>query len=160
MNIDDIVFSRGFKKSRKIELLEKFHGENLEKIKLFADKEDVIISCFRDKIFEQPICQLDGCNNKVNYSKNHKFSKGCCVQHSQEITFLEKYGTTNPMKTESVKEKLKHTNMEKFGVENYATTEEFSQYMEINNPMYDEKNKEKLKRTNLERYGVDNPMKD
>jgi very-short-patch-repair endonuclease len=58
-------------------------------------------------------------------------------------TNLEKYGVEHFTKTGEYKEKTKKTNLEKYGVEHFTQTEEY---------------KEKTKHTNLEKFGVENPM--
>lgn len=128
------------------------------KISKFVNTPYAIIYCFKNDIREQPICQLQGCSNPIKFSKSSKFAKGCCTQHSQEITFLEKYGVSNPMKSAEVKERLKQTNLEKYGVENYFQTEQSRDYSKNHNAMKNHKVKEKLKQTMLKKYGVENPM--
>lgn len=53
-------------------------------------------------------------------------------------TFLEKYGTDNPFKSEEIKEQIKKTNIEKYGTEF---------------PFQSDFVKEKIRKTNLDRYG-------
>jgi len=158
MTIYEIVTNRGYRKSKKIELLKEYHNEKFVKIISFVSSDEAIISCFKNGIYTQPICQHPECDNKIPISKSNTFGRGCCLKHSQEITFLERYETNNPMKSQIVKEKLKQTNLERYGVENYSQTKEFSNFISANNPMKSQIVKEKLKQTNLERYGVENPL--
>lgn len=156
MTIEEIATNRGLKKSKKIKLFEDFYPSELSSIKSFVETDDDIISCFKHRIFAQPLCQHPDCDNIITISKAHTFSKGCCIQHSQEITFLETYGVTNPMKSNDVLEKLKKTNLIKFGVDNYFKSDKFKEnYI---NPMTTEIGKANLKLSMLKKYGVENPQ--
>ena len=79
-----------------------------------------------------------------------KFCSNICAQSSDEIkqkikqTCLEKYGVDNYNKTKESKEKIKQTCLEKYGVEYFWQSYEC---------------KEKIKQTCLEKYGVDSPLK-
>ena len=79
-----------------------------------------------------------------------KFCSNICAQSSEEIkqkikqTCLEKYGVDNYNKTKESKEKIKQTCLEKYGVEYFWQSNEC---------------KEKIKQTCLEKYGVDSPLK-
>ena len=79
-----------------------------------------------------------------------KFCSNICAQSSDEIkqkikqTCLEKYGVDNYNKTKESKEKIKQTCLEKYGVEYFWQSDEC---------------KEKIKQTCLEKYGVDSPLK-
>jgi very-short-patch-repair endonuclease len=59
-------------------------------------------------------------------------------------TNLTKYGVENPSQVEKFKQKRKNTNIDRYGVEYPASLNEF---------------KQKVIKTNQERYGVDNPNK-
>ncbi len=159
MTINEIVLNKGIKKIKKNELLEQQYNNLYNKISKFTSNVNQLLFCFKHKIYEQPKCQLHDCNNLVTFNKSNVLAKGCCVKHSQEITFLEIYGVSNPMKVDNIKEKLKNTNLERFGVDNYSKTNEFKEFISYNNPMHNLETIKKLKRTNLERFGVDNPMK-
>jgi len=84
-----------------------------------------------------------------NYNKNIKFglkyacSPKCSYKKRSEVLMLEE-GISNIFQSESIKEKIKEKNIEKWGVEHYSKTNEF---------------KEKYKQTNIDRFGVDNAMK-
>lgn len=62
------------------------------------------------------------------------------INNKRKQTNLEKYGVDNPFKSEEIKDKIKQANLEKYGV---------------SNPMYSEEIKDKIKQTNLDRYGVE-----
>ena len=65
------------------------------------------------------------------------------VKDKIKATNIERYGVENPMHREEVKDKIKATNMERYGVEH---------------PMHREEVKDKIKATNMERYGVEHHM--
>lgn len=103
------------------------------------------------------------------YGENNIFSNKEFIQQK----FKEKYGGVNPNQVAEIQEKIKHTNLkkygcewnlassysrekqaktnlEKYGVENYATSTEFkSRKQEIET---------KQKQTFLEKYGTEHPM--
>ena len=64
-------------------------------------------------------------------------------KEKMKATNIQRYGVENPFQNEKVKEKMKATNMERYGVE-YS-----SQCPEV---------KKKMKATNIQRYGVENPF--
>jgi hypothetical protein len=78
----------------------------------------------------------DGLNNPY-YCTSCKYIKS-------EETSIEKWGTKNPMQNESVKDKLKNSMIDKYGVEYYSKTEEW---------LF------KFKKTSYEKWGFDNPSK-
>ena len=79
-----------------------------------------------------------------------KFCSNICAQSSDEIkqkikqTCLEKYGVDNYAKSKEGKEKVKQTCLKKYGVEYSWQSNEC---------------KQKIKQTCLEKYGVDSPLK-
>jgi hypothetical protein len=81
-----------------------------------------------------------------NYTKEFKEPYYCskCNVIKSEITSIEKWGVKNPMQNEFIKNKLKSSVMDKYGVSYYSKTKEWL---------------EKFKRTSIERYGKDNPSK-
>ena len=128
------------------------------------------------------------CSNKCATIKN---KKTCLEKYGDETynntqlridNYLIKFGVDNPMKLESVKEKLKQTKLERYGDENY-NNRDLSYKTKIER--YGEKNfnnrnsyintmmcrygvshysktseyKEKVKNTCVEKYGVDNYAK-
>lgn len=70
-------------------------------------------------------------------------SKSCAVSLRKK-TFVEVYGTDNPMRLESVKKKIEENNLKKHGTKSHLSSSAV---------------KEKRRKTNLEKYGTDNPSK-
>ena len=77
---------------------------------------------------------------------------------------MEKYGTTSPMKTKEIQDKVKQTCMDKYGVKWAAQSEEVREKMKQTNRgkygvkcvFQSEEIKEKIKQTCMEKYGVEN----
>ena len=68
------------------------------------------------------------------------------VQEKIRKTNIEKYGVENPSSASEVKEKRKQTFLERYGVDSVCRIEEIK-----------EKSHEKMKQTNLRKYGVEYP---
>ena len=94
------------------------------------------------------------CNCGNVYNKNIRnclentglFCKECTLKtrlDKMKATNMEKYGVENPFQNKEVQDKMKATNMEKYGVEN---------------PFQNKEVLDKMKATNMEKYGVENPM--
>jgi hypothetical protein len=97
--------------------------------------------------------------NWLNLSAN-------CLTHHSDIfkkRMFNKYGVEHDMELDWVKDKIKETNLKKYGVENtflipkakLAIIEKYG----VENVFQSEEIKLKIKETNLERYGVDNVSK-
>lgn len=67
-----------------------------------------------------------------------------CSQEKVKKTNLERYGVEYPIQNSEIYEKIKKTNLERYGVEHLTQLEEI---------------KEKIKKINLERYGVECPLR-
>ncbi len=124
-----------------------------------------LIYCYENNITEPIKCENEECNCFVSFNKHyHKFCSTFCSNSNRSVinkkkktrvknygdenynnvkqreqTCLEKYGETNPAKTEEIKDKIKQVKLEKYGDENYN-------------------NIKKQKETILEKYGVTNVM--
>lgn len=100
-----------------------------------------------NKVDEIPLCccgkKLGWHNDTRNYRKF--CSKRCTAINSQDKikeTNLKKFGAIHFSKTSEFKEKMKSTNLQKYGVEYYTQTSEY---------------KESATKTNLEKYGTNHP---
>ena len=86
-------------------------------------------------------------NNFVTGYQKHCASKKCVCNldtiNKIKVTNLAKYGVENPFQSEEIKNKIKVTNLEKYGVENI---------------MHSNIGKSKVKNAILEKYGVENIM--
>ena len=120
-------------------------------INRYNDSDSLKETLFRiyNGIEEHPKCPTCG-KPLVFKGMFFKFCSNICAQSSDEIkqkikqTCLEKYGVDNYNKTKESKEKIKQTCLEKYGVEYFWQSDEC---------------KEKIKQTCLEKYGVDSPLK-
>jgi hypothetical protein len=124
-----------------------------------------------------PICQKNELKFKNFNIGYRKYCSPKCVMSNKELIFkrneksiitnLKKYGVTNPLKNEEIKQKVRKTIKEKYNTDYYIQTEEFKNKMkDYNMKMYGKeyyfqteefKNKSKLK--NIEKYNVDHYMK-
>ena len=104
-------------------------------------------------ISDIPKCKNKKCNNNVKWQKSRPiytdFCSTTCGYESDERkekirqTNLERYGVENPNQSKEIQNKTKKTNLERYGVENPNQSKEI---------------REKTKQTNLERYGVESPL--
>ena len=110
-------------------------------------KEDYYINFISKN--DEHLCKV--CKNKTTFiGIKNGFLKYCstkCLNNDPETkekikqTNLEKFGCTNPLLNKDVQDKIKKTNLEKYGSENVFDNKEIQ---------------EKLKQTNIEKYGVEN----
>lgn len=85
-----------------------------------------------------------------------------CNKEKSKRTCLEKYGVENPMQLNEVKNKVRDTNIKKYGVDHYSKSDKFKkQYRETCLSKYESENtfqveqfKTKIKETNLKNFGV------
>lgn len=93
---------------------------------------------------KEVICKCDYCGVEIKKpyklaNKSDKIACKKCIPLKQKDTLMEKYGVTNVMQIESVKEKVRQTCIEKYG---------------CSNPLQNEIIKNKVKETNLKKYGT------
>jgi len=119
-------------------------------------------------------CDVCGKEKKLSYQKYNKSLKtydfySCsqkCSVDKCKMTFNKNYNCDHPMKNEIIKDKVRKTNLEKYGVEYYTITNDFKEKSKETNlkrygethPMKNEIIKEKLKNVLIEKYGIENPM--
>lgn len=161
-------------KSRE-DFLKKNYRDIFDNINLFVEKNKLNNNLpFKEKIFlfinnikEQPKC--GNCGKELKFKKSLKEGYGSycsikCNNQSKEqkekikSTFTKKYGG-HPMKNENIKNKVKKTNLEKYGVDNIFKDNEYIKSKTIEklgvpNPNMLETTVNKTKKTNLEKYGV------
>ena len=105
--------------------------------------------CIEHNINEHPRCQNPNCHNVVEWRNGlHRFAPYCSIkcrdsdpefQTRKEQGMFLKHGVHNCMELDWVKDKVKQTTKERFGVEHATQSKEIQ---------------EKTKRTNEDRYGV------
>lgn len=114
------------------------------------------------------ICPLHG--EFFQLPKDHiRGHDGCkkCSEEKRKFTNLQKYGTECVLQNEEVKQKIKQTNLDRYGVDNPSLCPEIHQKkietslrnFGVEYSTQSEEIREKAKRTNLEKYGVTSPMK-
>ena len=109
-----------------------------------------------------PICPI--CGNKIpfKYKLNYKIFNDCCSQHCNNIylnklgkinreesilkgiytrkkTLKEKYNVENSFQLDISKQKIKESNLKKYGIYPYSKTTEFKNFMKENNSWINEK---------------------
>ncbi len=89
--------------------------------------------------------QLDTTKNKIRKSLEENYggmgNASSIISEKVKKTNILKYGTEYTFSSKEIKDKIKNTNLERYGVVN---------------PIFLDITKEKIKNTNLERYGVEN----
>lgn len=110
-----------------------------------------LLYLFSHNMNNPPCCAVCGSPVKfINITLGyHKTCSYKCAQNNSETkeklkqTNLERYGVENYSQYKDYKDKIKQTNLKRYGVEFYASTEEC---------------KDKHIKTYLKKYGVENPM--
>jgi len=125
----------GFFKKKENSKYKEFVLENTRNI----DTENFMerLYLFYNGYIEKQICSNINCNNFVQFLS---FSKGyreyCSVKcknssklNKEKIkkTNLKKYGVENPFSSNKIKEKIKQSNLKKYGETNYTKTEEYKE---------------------------------
>lgn len=103
--------------------------------------------------------------NYTNGLSDSYFCNKCKVIKSEK-TCLDKYGVKNPMQTIEVRESLKKSIQDKYGVDHYSKTEQYKISFKStcnikygsDNPFSNNYIKDKIKKTISENYGVDYPL--
>lgn len=96
---------------------------------------------------EIPRCSA--CGGSVAFENGKRFCSTRCssrsfdVQEKMKRTNIERYGTTNPSQSDEVQRKIRATNMERYGVECVLQSQQVQK---------------KIRETNLELYGAENPF--
>lgn len=127
-------------------------------------------------VFYVPKCCICGQETSFNI-KSKRYNTTCCKNCKSEYyktvrlkkiekTSIEKYGVSNPMQNDLIKEKLKQTFIEKYEVENPSQVKEFleksnqTHIEKYGSKRYNQTEEGKLKQRQLffQKYGVFNPM--
>jgi len=117
------------------------------------------IYALKNNIIKRPLCKH--CKiNPVNYISSGNYKEYCsikCLSNALEvkekrvITSLLKYNETNPSKSQLIKNKVKNTNLIKYGVSYYSQTKEFKKRRFNLKRFF-----HKIGRLILKRYGITN----
>ena len=130
----------------------EFYKFIVEKYKhIHIDKFSELLYLYFHNMNEPPKCSMCGKQlSLINYSKGYRtYCSKKCMMSDESIkekikqTHIEKYGVEHPSKLNEIKEKIKQTCLEKYGVDNPSKLNEI---------------KEKRKQTCLEKYGVEYPQ--
>lgn len=139
-----------------------------------------ISDCQKEDFIDSLFCEH--CGKFMNYREwhfpkycskecrlaNHNWKKDSEHRKALEQKWLEQYGCTNPLGSKQVREKIKKTNLERYGSEHNwgRNSTVWNKIKQTNLEKYgteylvqSDHFKEKAKETMLEHYGVENPMK-
>lgn len=92
----------------------------------------VKVRSYIEGISQNPVCKV--CGKMTIFNSNNGWqatcSRICHIRSSERMeklkeTNLSKYGNTNYLASEEGKRRTKKSNMERYGVDNYAKSEEF-----------------------------------
>jgi len=97
---------------------------------------------------------------EVNQFKSNSWKKKsevevCEIVKTRQETLLKNFGVTSPSKNQEIKDKIKETNLERYGVTTYLNTESCRQKTIDSIITQMPEIIEKRKKTNLEKYGVE-----
>lgn len=127
--------------------------------------------CLEHDIYEPPECIE--CGGKVKTASGNRFPETCSAscratrasrEHRKKVKEL--YGVDHHTQLESVKNKAKQTNLEKYGTTHFMKSDEGKKHHKekmverygVDNVFSLSEIKEKIKKTNREKYGSENPM--
>ncbi len=109
---------------------------------------------------------------RVNAKSNLRFynghnNDGAMDHEKMKILMMERYGVDNPMKSKLIQDKVKISNMKKYGNEwqiqsnetRKKTKNTLNERYGVNHNLSIPQVVDDIKQTNIERYGVDNPAK-
>lgn len=94
-----------------------------------------MIYCYMNHIYTEPMCV---CGNSVKFNTSTKqfmtyCSNACRIKNFNETisnrqkTCIERYGRTNYLASDEGRNKIKETNMSKYGVDNYTKSAEYKE---------------------------------
>jgi hypothetical protein len=114
-------------------------------IYLKKENEGICLICHNKTLFKNIINGYKKyCSIKCSNKSEHNPFKNKEIQDKIKQTNIKKYGVDNPLKNKEIQEKQNKTILEKYGVKNISQSECV---------------KEKKKQTSIKNWGVDNPNK-
>ena len=124
---DCLIFLNKFKAIPWSKLEIKYNSIFTYLLNRFDDCDNIREAYYRIKhhIYKRPLCPV--CNKELQFYRNEKFPithNGECYKKWKAIinkkVSISKFECENPFQNETVKEKIKHTNLLKYGVENVS----------------------------------------
>jgi very-short-patch-repair endonuclease len=102
----------------------------------------------------------------TEFCSNNCVNKSNEVKYRRSVTYVQNFGVDNPFKSTEIKDKIRSTNLEKYGTECVLQSEEIKLKSAMtmrnrygcNHPMHSSKIRKKLANTNLEKYGHSSPL--
>lgn len=131
----------------------EFTKKQYPMIEVSYDNRKEVAFLYRNRMLHPPICKNDDCGKYVKYNRSF-YPETCGYNCSAVINYknnrekikktnIDKYGVEHFSHTDEFKEKVKKTSIGKYGAEHYSKTDTF---------------KDRVKKTAKEKYGVDHPM--
>lgn len=90
------------------------------------------------------------------YSTTHSRIKS---HYNRRIAMLKKYGVEYPLQSEIIREKIKQTNLRKYGSNSILGNKEFREKYEINTNFQKLEVRRKTRQTSIMKYRVSHPQK-
>ena len=147
----DILYDEYITKNLPLSTISDIHKctkkqlTRLLKIYSIKKSDELVRECRRKTNLTKYGCENPSSSDIVKNKKsiNNPFSRPE-VQEKIRLTNLKKYGVDNPMKSNEIKEKAFNTNLKKYGVKSVTSSSEI---------------RSKMVSTLMQKYGVDNPNK-
>lgn len=161
--------------------LMKSHPSLCDEIKIFSKQNNLVNLSFKEEVYhfihklkEVPQCANSECNKKLIFKRslNEGYGVYCslpctnkCENHigTVKLTNNEKYGGNAPLCSEEIKDKVKKTNLERYGVENIFEDNEYIkkktlEKLGVDSPLKLQSIKDRVVATNMKKFGVSTPI--
>lgn len=113
-----------------------------DKIKNLELERDYLLSCIKD--------------SRINrYSTTHSRIKGI---YNRRITMLKKYGVEYPLQLREIRNRIRETNIKKYGSNSILGNKDFREKYEININFQKMEVRRKTVKTNIAKYRVCHPQ--
>lgn len=157
--VDNYMKTKEGQEKAKTTNLEKYGVEKYSQTKEYKEK---IKKTSLEKFGVEHFTQNEKVKAKTKETHEKNFG-GMMV--SARKKFSEDNNGLNPFQIEEIKERIRETNLEKYGVEQYSKTSEYHNKAEqtnlerygVSNVMFLQETKEKIRRTNIEKYERNSP---
>jgi len=143
------------KQKTKLTLIDRYGVDHVSRIDDVASKKSSSMKAFSDVIS----------NRMSDFWKNLTEEELTRINKKRESTNLENYGVINVSQLDSIKDKIKNTNIDKWGGFTYQSSELLDKVKKTNLDKYgvtfsasSDEVRKKMEDTNIERWGCKNPL--
>jgi hypothetical protein len=143
------------KQKTKLTLIDRYGVDHVSRIDDVASKKSSSMKAFSDVIS----------NRMSDFWKNLTEEELTRINKKRESTNLENYGVINVSQLDSIKDKIKNTNIDKWGGFTYQSSELLDKVKKTNLDKYgvtfsasSDEVRKKMEDTNIERWGYKNPL--